>query len=260
MSLDPAVLNGVRVLVANDDGVHATGLRVLEDVLARLGSEVWTVAPETEQSAASHSLTMRRPLYLRELGPRRYMVDGTPTDCVLLAVHRVMRDRPPDLVLSGINCGGNLGDDATYSGTVAAAREGALLGFRAVALSLIYDDRRAVRWATAERWVPEVVRRLLACSWPDGVVMNVNIPDVAAGDVTGIEVTRLGRCKIGGAMIEGVDPRGEPYFWIGAGRDEDRGQPGTDLEAIHRGAISVTPLALDLTHEPCIEAFRRVLA
>jgi 5'-nucleotidase len=251
-------LADARVLICNDDGINAPGLKLLEKVLHGLAGEGWVVAPETEQSAASHSLTMRRPLFVRRVSRRRFTVDGTPTDCVLLAIHRIMRKRPPHLVLSGINRGANLGEDATYSGTVAAAMEGALLGYPSVALSQLYEDGQVVRWSTAEHWTGEVLRRLVSARWPRAVMLNVNFPDVPAEAVSGIEITRQGRRKIGGSMIEGVDPRGEPYFWIGGGRDEDRGRPGTDLEAVHRGAVSVTPLSLDLTHEPTVETLKTV--
>jgi len=208
-------LSTARVLVSNDDGIHAKGLKLLEKALRGVVGEIWTVAPETEQSAASHSLTMRRP---------------------------------PDLVLSGINRGGNMGEDAIYSGTVAAAREGALLGFRSAALSLTYANGQPARWPTAERWLRPVLDRLAAASWPAGVVMNVNFPDVDADAVTGMEVTVQGRRKIGGALVPIADPAGRQYFWIGHGRDEDRYRKGTDLEAVNRGAVSVTPLGNDLTH------------
>lgn len=256
MSRPPVDLAAARVLLANDDGIQAPGLRLLERVMRGLAKEVWVVAPETEQSAASHSLTMRRPLYIRKAGRRRYSVDGTPTDCILLAVHQVMKDNPPDLIVSGINRGGNLGEDATYSGTVAAAREGTMLGFPAVALSQLYDDTRPVPWETAERWIPDVLRRLVAASWPPGVLINVNFPPVPAAEVRGIEVTLAGRRKIGGSMVEGTDPRGEAFFWIGGGRREDRGLEGTDLEAVHRGIIAVSPLSLELTHMPSVTALR----
>lgn len=253
-------LASARVLLANDDGIQAPGLRLLERIVRCLAREVWVVAPETEQSAASHSLTMRRPLYVRKVGRRRYTVDGTPTDCILLAVHQVMQRHPPDLILSGINRGGNLGEDATYSGTVAAAREGTMLGFPAIALSQVYDDGQAVPWETAERWTPDVLRRLAAANWPPAVLINVNFPAVSAADVTGIEVTRHGRRKIGGSMVEGFDPRGERYFWIGGGRREDRGREGSDLEAVHRGAVSVSPLALELTHEPTVSSLAQAFS
>lgn len=251
-------LADARVLIANDDGIHAPGLQLLETVMHQLAREIWVVAPETEQSAASHSLTMRRPLYARQVEQRRYIVDGTPTDCVLLAVHKVMKDHPPDLVLSGINRGANMGEDATYSGTVAAAMEGTLLGFRSVALSLYYIDAGNIRWSTPERWIEPALRRLARARWPDDVLVNVNFPDVDPDAVTGIEVTRQGRRKIGSAIIEGFDPRGEKYFWIGSDRQEIRDRKGTDLEAVLRGAVSVTPLSRNLTNERAMRDLRAV--
>lgn len=260
MTHDTLALADARVLITNDDGIHAPGLAALERAVRPLVREVWVVAPATEQSAASQSLTMRRPLYVRGAGDRRYTVDGTPTDCVLLAVHRLMRDQPPDLVLSGINRGGNMGEDATYSGTVAGAMEGTLLGIRSVALSLYYDDRTAVHWETAEHWTGPVLARLAAAPWPRHVLVNVNFPDMPADAVGGIEVTRQGRRKIGGAIVEGVDPRGETWYWIGHGRDEDRARPGTDLEAVHRGVVSVTPLTRNLTADDALAALKDAFA
>ena len=258
MAYEAFSLADARVLIANDDGIHAPGLQLLEAVMRRLAREVWVVAPETEQSAASHSLTMRRPLYVRQIEQRRYIVDGTPTDCVLLAVHKVMKDYPPDLVLSGINRGANMGEDATYSGTVAAAMEGTLLGFRSVALSLHYVEAGSIRWGTPERWIEPTLRQLAQARWPDEVLVNVNFPDVDPDAVTGIEVTRQGRRKIGGAIIEGFDPRGEKYFWIGSDRQEIRDRKGTDLEAVLRGAVSVTPLSRNLTNERAMRDLRAV--
>ena len=254
--LDPA---GARVLLSNDDGIHAPGLKVLEKVARRLFREVWVVAPESEQSAASHSLTMRRPLYLRPAGRRRFTVDGTPTDCVLIAIHQVLKGRRPDLVLSGINRGGNLGEDATYSGTVAAAMEGTLLGIPSLALSQLYVNGTEAPWATADRWCEEVLRRVAAFPWPSSVLLNVNIPAVAAADVRGIQVTRQGRHKIGGTMVEGVDPRGQPYFWIAGERQQDKGLAGTDLAAVNAGFVSVTPFCLELTHEASMDALAALL-
>lgn len=259
MAANPIALARARVLLSNDDGIAAAGLRVLEDALKDIAGEVWVVAPDAEQSAASHSLTMRRPLFVRQLGERRFSVDGTPTDCVLLAVHRLMQDRPPDLVLSGVNEGANLGEDASYSGTVAAAMEGALLGIPAVAFSQCYTDGTPPPWATAAALIAPVLRAITAATWPQGALINVNFPPVPPDAVSGIEVTRQGRHKIGGDFLEGTDPRGRRYFWIGRGRDEDRSRKGTDLEAVHRGAVALTPLALDLTHEPTVAALRAVL-
>jgi 5''/3''-nucleotidase SurE len=256
MLYPPLNLADARVLISNDDGIQAPGLRVLERVARRLAKEVWVVAPETEQSAAGHSLTIRRPLYVRQVRRQRFAVDGTPTDCVLLAVHQVLKDAPPDLVLSGINRGGNLGEDATYSGTVAAAMEGALLGFPSIAFSLVYEHSGEVLWPTAEHWVAEVLRRLDGAAWRRGVLLNVNVPAVPLDQVSGIDVARQGRHKIGGSMVEGVDPRGQRYFWIASVRDEDRGLVGTDLEAVHRGRVAITPLSLDLTDDPTAAELR----
>lgn len=241
-------LSKARVLISNDDGIAAPGLKVLEKALKPLVGEVWVVAPETEQSATSHSLTLRQPLRIRKISKFRFAVDGTPTDSVLLGVSQIMKDNPPDLVLSGVNRGGNLGEDVTYSGTVAAAMEGTLLGIPSVAFSQVYSDGRTVHWATAEHWIGPVLKYLEKIDWPSGVLMNVNFPPVNAKDVTSIEAASQGRRKIGGGLTPGVDPRGEPYYWIGPQREEDRGRKGTDLEAVLRGAIAVTPLTMDLTH------------
>ena len=256
MAAKPLTLSKARVLVSNDDGINAKGLNLLEDVLAPLAREVWVVAPETEQSATSHSLTLRRPLRIRSLAPRRFAIDGTPTDCVLMGINEIMKDTPPDLVVSGVNRGGNLGEDVTYSGTVAAAMEGTLLGVPSIALSQVYKNGHPVEWGTAKKWTARVMKRLMKEGWPEGVLMNVNFPNVAAAKVIGIEVTRQGRRKIGSDMAHGTDPRGEPYFWIGAQRREERYRPGTDLEAIGRGAISVTPLSMDLTHGPTLKKLK----
>ena len=256
MARNSVDLKTARVLVANDDGIHAPGLKLLVDVLASVAREVWVAAPETEQSAASHSLTLRRPLRIRKLSERHFALDGTPTDCVLMGINEIMKDSAPDLVVSGVNRGGNLGEDVTYSGTVAAAMEGTLLGVPSVALSQVYEDNHSVKWATAEKWTAKVLKRLTAEPWPPGVLMNVNFPDVTAGRVTGIEVTRQGRRKIGSELVRGTDPRGEPYYWIGAQRREEKYSRGIDLEAISRGAISITPLTMDLTHGPTLKKMK----
>ena len=249
-------LKKARVLLSNDDGIHAPGLKTLEDAIRPLVGELWVVAPETEQSATSHSLTLRRPLRIRHISDHRYAVDGTPTDAVLLGVNEVMKDGPPDLILSGINRGGNLGEDVTYSGTVAAAMEGALLGIPSIALSQVYEDRHKVKWATAKTWMPKVLKQLLSAGWPKGIFINVNFPDRTAAKVTGIEVCRQGRRKIGGELTRGVDPRGDEYFWIGPQRDEQKFLKGSDLAAVNDGAIAVTPLALDLTHSSTLKTLK----
>lgn len=241
-------LKRARILVCNDDGIHAPGLRALERIAESMSRDVWVIAPESEQSASGHSLTLTLPLRIRKLGPRRFAVNGTPTDCVLLAVRHIMADRRPDLVLSGVNSGGNLGEDITYSGTVAAAMEATLLGIPAIALSQARANRRPAKWRTAAAHAGGVIERLAATDWPRNVLINVNFPDVGARDVVGIAVTCQGRRKIGEMLTKGIDPRGNPYVWIGAERDEDPSFTGSDLEAIHAGKISITPLCLDLTH------------
>ena len=212
-------LRGARILVCNDDGVEAPGIKLLARLAQSLAREVWIVAPEQEQSGASHSLTLHRPLRIRQLGPRRFAVDGTPTDCVLLAVNGVMKDHPPDLVLSGVNSGGNLGEDVTYSGTVAAAMEASLLGFRAIALSQHVADDSRLQWSVASAWAPKVIRRLSALPWPRDSFYNVNFPDTKPAAVKGIAAAAQGGRKIGDHLLQRVDPRGRPYYWIGPQRD-----------------------------------------
>lgn len=252
-------LKKARVLLSNDDGIHAPGLKALEDAIRPHVGELWVCAPETEQSATSHSLTLRRPLRIRHVSDHKYAVDGTPTDAVLLGVSQIMADNPPDLVLSGINRGGNLGEDVTYSGTVAAAMEGALLGIPSIALSQVYQDRNTVKWATARKWTPIVLKKLLKQGWPSGIFINVNFPDVMSTKVKGIEVCTQGRRKIGGALTKGTDPRGDDYFWIGPQRDEDKFMRGSDLNAVNSNMVSVTPLALDLTHRGTLKKLKDCL-
>lgn len=240
-------LSGLRILISNDDGVHAPGIKVLERVARLLTKDVWVVAPATEQSAAGHSLTIRRPLRVKKLAPRRFSVDGTPTDAVLLGVNQIIKGKKPDLVLSGVNRGGNLGEDVTYSGTVAAAMEAVILGIPAIAFSQCMTSGGAPHWSCAEHWAPDIIVKAFQAGWGANILINVNFPDCLAGAVTGIEVTRQGKRKIGDELVERLDPRGEPYVWIGAQRSEDRSAVGTDIEAAYRNAIAVTPLRVDLT-------------
>lgn len=253
-------LSAVRILVSNDDGIHAPGIKVLERVARALSKDVWVVAPETEQSAVAHSLTLRQPLRIRQLSRRRFAVDGTPTDSVLLGIRHVLKDRPPNLVLSGINRGANLGEDVHYSGTVAAAVEGALLGVPSIAFSLQYTPGHPVKWATAEHFAPDIIRRAMAVGWARDVLLNVNFPDLPHAQVSGIEIRRQGKRKLGDALTEGLDPRGEPYLWIGAQRLEDRSLPGTDLEAVSQGAVAVVPLRIDLTDAAAMQRLAPVFA
>lgn len=252
-------LKQARVLITNDDGVYAPGLRVLVGAAKKIFKEVWVVAPETEQSATSHSLTLRRPLRIRRIKKYQYAVDGTPTDSVLLGIREVMKTSPPDIVLSGINRGGNLGEDITYSGTVAAAIEGTLLGFPSVALSQYCEDQQQVSWKTAEKWTALVFKKLFALDWSSGVLMNVNFPNVPPNKVLGLEVASQGSRKIGGTLMEGKDPRGNKYYWVGPQRERSDVQNGTDLDVVLAGGIAVTPLSLDLTHRSMLRSMKKSL-
>ena len=246
-----------RILISNDDGIESPGIKVLEKIAAELSTDVWVVAPELEQSGASHSLTTRRPLRLKEVGHQRYSVDGTPTDCVLLAIKRLLRDHPPDLVLSGINGGSNVGEDLTYSGTVAAAMEATLLGIPAMALSQDYRGRD-IPWQTGKALAPEVIRRLLRLPWPDSTLFNINFPGVPPAEAAGFAVTSQGQRAIADNLTEGVDPRGRPYYWIGPVREAGVAEPGTDVAALAADRVSITPIYLNLTNIPVLAALRKV--
>jgi 5'-nucleotidase len=245
----------MRILITNDDGIEAPGLDVLHQIASELSDDVWTVAPETDQSGAAHSLTLHEPLRLRKLGERSYAVKGTPTDCVIMCVRHILHDQKPDLVLSGVNAGQNIADDVTYSGTIAGAIEGTLLGIPSVALSqgVNYEARHEIRWQTAMHHGAGVIRRLLDAAWPEGVMLNLNFPDCEPGDVRGIQVTTQGkRDQDYLRIVDRTDARGNPYYWLGFNRQLSEPEKGTDLWALREKYISVTPLQLNLTHaETC---------
>lgn len=258
MSHPPLSLKKARILVTNDDGIHAPGIKVLERIAKALSDDVWVVAPESEQSAVAHALTTRRPLRINKLGRQRFAVDGTPTDCVLVATHKLIPDRRPDLVLSGVNHGTNIGEDVHYSGTVAAALEGTLLGLRAVALSQARRADGSIDWSAAERHAPGVLRKLATMTWLPDVLINVNFPGVAPSAVTGVRTCRQGRRVDGTGVVDAEDPAGRSYVWIGDfPRDRARGK-NTDLTAIAENAISVTPLHVDLTHKRSLKLLDEV--
>ena len=242
-----ADLSRARILVSNDDGIDAPGIKVLERIARSLSDDVWVVAPSSEQSAVAHSLTVRRPLRIIRHDSRHFAVDGTPTDSVLLGIRQILQDRRPDLVLSGINCGCNMADDVTYSGTVAAAMEGTLLGVPSIALSQRVSGDEPVKWETAEHFAAGIIRRVAAIGWPANVLINVNFPDLPASEVRGVEVVRQGKRRIGDELTERIDPRGRPYYWVGGQRVEEDGDPGTDLATVSAGQVSVTPLCVDFT-------------
>ncbi len=245
----------MRVLLSNDDGVHAAGLRALAKAFSG-ADEVWVVAPDREQSASSHAISLHRPLRMIEVEPRWYAVDGTPTDAVYMGLCLVMKKAPPDLVVSGINHGPNLGNDVHYSGTVAAAIEGALLGVPALAISLAapapHDFEPAARFAAA--LARQMLDRAAARGSTAPFLLNVNVP---AGPVRGYRLTRLGRRTYGNDVVEKTDPRGRKYYWIGGeggARNEDI--PGSDCNAVKEGVAAVTPLQLDITHDAVLERLR----
>jgi 5'-nucleotidase len=237
-----------RILVTNDDGINAPGLRSLEKIAAHLSDDVWVVAPERNNSGAGHSLTLRRPLRIRRASEHHYAVDGTPTDCVLLALQHIIADRPVDLVLSGVNHGGNMAEDFTYSGTIAAAMEATLFKVRSVAMSQVCRHGEPVHWLTAETFGPDLVKRLRTMPWAEDTLINVNYPDCPAHEVRGVRVTAQGKRKLGDDLVERLDPRGEPYVWIGALREDSQRGEGTDLAAVHDRYVSVTPIHMDMTH------------
>jgi 5'-nucleotidase len=250
----------LRILVSNDDGIHAPGLKALEKIARALSDDVWVVAPETEQSGASHSLTLTMPLRVRKIAAKKFAVDGTPTDCVMMGVLHIMKDKRPDLVLSGVNRGSNIADDVTYSGTIAAAMEGTVLGVPSIALSqsFSYDKHIQLRWSCAEHYGPLVIRQLLKAGWPREVLVNINFPDRTPDKVEGIRVTSQGkRDQATLAVDERVDARGNTYFWLGFRRILSNPPDGTDLRAIYDGYVSVTPLHLNLTETPTLKALEQ---
>jgi len=241
----------MHVLVSNDDGVDAPGIRILAERL-REDAEVTIVAPDRDRSGASNSLTLDQPIRVHRMDARTFRVAGTPTDCVHLALAGML-DNEPDIVVSGINNSANLGDDVIYSGTVAAAMEGRFLGLPAIAVSLVSLDHRGEHYATAARAAAEIMQRLSVDPLPADTILNVNVPDRPWEELEGFEVTRLGHRHRAEPCIPQLDPRGRPMWWIGpAGREQDAG-PGTDFHAVRRGFISITPIHVDLTRYQALE-------
>jgi len=241
----------MRIMVTNDDGIGAHGLEVLRQIALQMSSDVWVIAPELNQSGASHSLTLHEPLRFRQLDDRTFVIRGTPTDSVIMGVRHLLLEKPPDLILSGVNHGSNLGEDVTYSGTIAAAIEGTLLGIPSIALSQTVGSVEAdgeVHWETPLAHGRQLITKLLETGWPTGIVINVNYPACSPENVAGIEVTRQGRRDQALLHIDKrSDPWGTPYFWFGFERPPTTFAKGTDLGAVDSGAISVTPLGLNLT-------------
>ncbi|WP_271167795.1 5'/3'-nucleotidase SurE [Hansschlegelia plantiphila] len=253
----------MRILLTNDDGVHAEGLEALEQIASELSDDVWIVAPETDQSGASHSISLSDPLRLRELGEKRFAVRGTPSDCVIMGVRHVLADIRPDLILSGVNRGQNVAEDVTYSGTIAGAIEGTLLGIPSIALSQNFNREREIddMFASARAHGADVVSRIIKAGFARDRLVNVNFPGCEANEVEGVAVTRQGQRNQELLKIEArTDGRGNPYFWIVFGRGRYEAGEGTDLAAIRDRRISVTPLKIDLTDEALFDGLEAVFA
>ena len=251
----------MRILLTNDDGIHAPGLAALERIARKLTDDVWICAPEYEMSGASRALTLADPVRVRVDGERRFSTTGTPTDCVMLAIRELVEGAKPDLVLSGVNRGANLAEDVTMSGTVAGAIEAMALGVPGVALSqmggYIPDERF---FDVAETFAPGILKRLIEVGWPADVVMNLNFPSAPVDEVTTVEVTRQGFRDVQTRHAEKrTDLRGRDYYWIGFRHELSKPAEGTDLRALYENRISVTPLHIDLTHQPTVHDLKAVL-
>jgi 5'-nucleotidase len=252
----------LRILLTNDDGVEAEGFAALRRIAAQLSDDVWSCAPEVEQSGASRGITLASPLRVRKTGERDWAVSGTPTDCVILAVNDLMPE-PPDLVLSGVNRGHNIGEDVTFSGTVAGALQGMALGIPSIALSQtlrLFRDWVAARFDVAEAYGAPVLSKLIETGWPKGVILNVNFPDCDPEAVTAVEVTTQGSRDAAHMHAERrTDLRGRDYYWMGFKSERSAPADGTDIAAIYQNRISVTPLHVDMTHHASVHDLKKVL-
>lgn len=249
-----------RILLTNDDGINAEGLKVLEKIAHSISDDVWVVAPEQEQSGAAHSLTLHLPVRVRKIEAKRFAVSGTPTDCVLLALKEIVpvKKKPVTLVLSGVNYGSNVGDDVTYSGTIAAAMEGTILNVPSIALSLLGNDLGKMHWETAEKNAPALIKKLVAKGWADNTLINMNFPDCPPGKVRGVQVCTQGKRKINISLSERKDPKGRPYFWLGGERDNTPEKAGVDIDYLHNNYITITPIGMDLTDYKSMEKISKL--
>lgn len=248
----------MRILLTNDDGIHAPGLDVLYDIARTLSDDIWTVAPETDQSGLAHSLTLSHPLRARKIDEKKFAVTGTPTDCVIMAVRHLI-EGDIDLVLSGVNAGQNIGDHVTYSGTVAGAMEGTLLGIPSIALSqaFAYDTSRTVPWETVSRLAPDLLKRLLKLDIPSGTLLNVNFPNCAPDEVEGEEIAVQGKFSHSLGIDKRHDGRGFPYYWLKFDGQPPETQPGSDIEALRENRVAITPVRLDLTDHDWLKTMRK---
>ncbi len=251
----------MRILISNDDGIHAPGLEVLETMARTLTDDVWIVAPEVERSGAGRAITLTDPIRVRHISDKHFASSGTPTDCVLLAIAEIMKDSPPDLVLSGVNRGQNLAEDTSVSGTVAAAMQGMQMGVRSIALSQAMNFRQGepIPWQTAAAHGPGILATLAKANWAPNVVLNVNFPDCLPGEVQGTQVTFQGfRDEAVNHIDRRSDLRGNAYYWIGYQGKLSKPPMGSDLRAIYENYISITPLHLDMTEHSALHALRQV--
>lgn len=251
----------MRILLTNDDGIHAHGLKVLEDIARTLSDDIWIVAPETDQSGLAHSLTLSHPLRAREVREKTFAVTGTPTDCVIMGVRQLIGE-PVDLVLSGVNAGQNVGDYITYSGTVAGAMEGSLLGIRSIALSQAFSFERhaKVPWDTAAALAPDLLQKLVKLDLPPDTLINVNFPNCLPADVEGSAVVKQGKFEHGLGIGERADGRGLPYYWLEFIGTQPSHQPGTDIDALASNQIAITPVRMDMTNHGIMANLQETLA
>lgn len=250
-----------RILLTNDDGIHAPGLTLLESIAASISDDVWVVAPEQEQSGAAHSLSLHMPVRVNQYGEKRFSITGTPTDCVLFAKREIIpTDQPPTLALSGVNRGSNVGDDITYSGTVAGAMEATLLGIPSIAISQSFlDDVSVEPWKTVEHFAPGIISKLLHMTWPEEAFINLNFPACSVAEVKGVAVAPQGKRFMSVNLHKRIDPKNRPYYWIGGERD-NAAAPDSDIELLGRNYITITPLHLDLTHYKLLEEMKPLFA
>lgn len=252
-------LKSSRILLANDDGIYAPGLHMLHECIVELCDDVWVVAPLSEQSGAGHSLSMQRPLRIKEIEDRKYSVDGTPTDCVVLGITEVLKDKKPDFVFSGINYGRNVADHVTYSGTVAAAMEAVILGIPSIALSLEVDHKHGYpAWETVIYHLPSILEKVCTQSWDKNVFLNINFPNLPADQVKGVRVVSQGSRRTNRPPLTREDPFGKTYYWIDVFDQRDT-NPDTDIASLRDGYITITPLSVNLTHGDSLTFFEEMI-
>jgi 5'-nucleotidase len=256
----PEKLSDARILISNDDSIHSDGIKVLEEIARKLTPHVWVVAPENQQSAAGHSLTIHSPLRIKKYDEEHISVYGTPTDSVLVGIQMVMKKLQPDVVLSGINHGQNTADDVTYSGTIAAAIEATLMGIPSIAFSQDFDEHGGKpQWDIARVYIPKLLKAFEGKEWVDNVLMSVNLPQPKVGVTPEIRVRQQGHYSMEDQdMIEQIDPRGRPYYWVGAPPKRDELDQTTDVGSMKAGHVTITPLSLNLTHRPTLQTLENI--